>query len=363
LIKKNLISSADKLMAGKSLQVAGNHVNKLLALTFLLLIFLAPAFSIELPVIFTWDSLNSGYYIKAQTNKDISWNEYYRIGIEVDSVDYKQVRLMLKMNNRADFLKNYLELNEIQLTYSSNNWSVAAASKPIGYGRINSLNPYAVISPTDNEFLHQDSRFNGVGVSYEQNDNNITLGAGGNVQNQAMVSLAATLGKPGDSLLLSFSSEARAMDSHWRTPVAISAVKLMSISSIVKLNSELAISYYPSRDRTHEHISTFTQVELGINPSPINYLYLSAISEELEQSGLMLKQLQSSFSHDIKQLSLTAGLCIDLLGHDASNSYHVLGEWRFTKEQRLGIIYRWEENNNISSKHYVGIQAELKYGI
>lgn len=343
--------------------VKGIDLTKLLSLTFIFLACMQTAFSIELPVVFTWDSLNSGYYTKAQTNKEISWNEYYRIGINVDSVDYKQMHLKLKLSNRADFLNNYMELNEIQMTYATHHWSVAAASKPIGYGKHNSLNPYAVIAPADDEYLYQDSRFNGVAVSYKHNNSNLSLDVGGNVQNQTLMSLSAAWGKPNDSLSLSFSTEARAMDSHWRTPVSITALQLKNITPKVKLNSQLAIGYYPSHDRTKEHFSTFSQVELGIKPSPGSYLYVSALAKELEQSGVMLKQFQTSFSQDIKQFSLTSGLCLDILGSESSNSYHVLGEWRFAKEQRLGIIYRWEENINIPSKHYVGIQAELRYGI
>jgi hypothetical protein len=319
--------------------------------------------AIELPIVFKWDSLNSGYYTKAQTNKDISWDEFYRISIIVDSLSYKHAQLKLQLQNQADFLKNYLEIKEIQLAYGAKSWSVFAASKPIGYGMRNKLNPYYIVSPAQDDFLYQESRFNGAGVGYDDNNAHLTLAMGGNVQNQSMAYLSAAWGKEDKSFLIALAQEARAMDSHWRTPVSITALKLISDTPLLKLSTETAISYYPARDLTKEHFSSFNQIELGICPAPQTYIYVAAETNSIEPSGKALKQFHTALSKELGAFAFTPGFTLDLFDGISSRSYHFLSEWRVAKHQRLGVVYKYEENENITGRHFVGVQAELLYGI
>ncbi|MDD2229475.1 MAG: hypothetical protein PHY48_08700 [Candidatus Cloacimonetes bacterium] len=319
--------------------------------------------ALQIPLVFSWDSLNSGSYTETQTNKEISWNEFYRVGIAVDSVVYKQTELKFHAQNRAEFLKNYLELKDVQLTYRLDNWAIKASSQPIGYGIRDGRNPYHLLSPAKGDYLFQASRFNGLRIAYWRGESTFGIALGGNVQNQAIAAIDALWEKSDHSLQFSLSQEARAMDTFWRTPVGISAASADFNTQKLTLHSEFAFSYFPKHDLTKEHISTFSQLELGIKPSPQSFFYVIAESNQLEPKQNALQFFQTTFSYDIASFSLTPGVTIDSFENQSTSSYHFLAEWHLGKFQRVGMFYRLEESSHIKSRHIVGLQAELYYGI
>jgi len=334
---------------------------------FLISLFILSIFSsvsaLQIPLVITWDSSNNASYTEVQTDKEMSWNEYYRIGIAVDSLVYKQAELRFHAQNRANFLKNYIELKDIQFTYRMDNWSASASSKPIGYGLRETLNPYHLISPAKDDYMFQASRFNGLGLAYSKGETTVGISLGGNVQNQSITSLDAAWENPDHSLQLSFTQETRAMDTFWRTPVSISAASVNWNTKSVQLHSELALSYYPKHGLTNEHFSTLSQLELGIKPTLRSFIYVNAESMQLEPKQNALQHFQTSFSYDIASFSLTPGFTLDTYDKQSTHSYHFLAEWRMAKSQRLGIFYRLEQNSIIKSRHLFGLQAELSYGI
>ena len=322
-----------------------------------------PLAAIELPVTFLWDSANSTSYTPQQEGKELAWNEFYRIGIKLESLQLNDLKMNLHLQSHADFIDSYIEIKQFELVYSRAAWGLTAVTKPIGYGMADQLNPHYLVSPAMAAYRYQDTRFNGLELAFHNPQNQIVLTSGGNMQNQAIASVAYEWQRSDQALNLGLKQSARTLDSHFRSPVFISSSTLGFASDTILLQSELALCNYPELKLTKAHSALYAYGECQIMPTNTTTLHLSAETRESEPSGVHNQQYQFSLSRQYNTVSLTPMGQVDFLKKEAYYRANLIGDWEPLTGQRIGLFYGVEGSSAKSLKHNFGIQAELRYGL
>ncbi|MDD4309356.1 MAG: hypothetical protein PHO32_03170 [Candidatus Cloacimonetes bacterium] len=325
---------------------------------------------IELPIAFHWDSSNLASIAPSQEGKEVSWNEFYRIGIELDSLRWREFSLYCLLQSNPDYISNNLAIDNFQVSYRKTAWQFIAVTKPIGFGKRDKLNPYYIIDPTIHKYRFSESRFNGLGLNYHTTSSQIGASLGGNMQNQATGILNFLWENPDESITIAASQTAHVMDSHWRSPVMISSGAIEWNTDPLSLNSETAFSHFIGFDRTKAHNSIYNYTELGWKPSTASLIHLSAEYRTLEPASYLQQQYQLSFNNNIGCISITPGCLMDIYRNEEFYQANLLVNWfllsAYPKDyqtSRVGLLYRAEGKTLKSIKHSIGLQAELHYGI
>ncbi len=337
-------------------------LTRCILLTLLIITLSSSLFAIELPLSFNWFSQNNVQYNKSQPNKELKWDEFYRIDIAVDSIKYHDLQLDLLLRSRAEFISSYLELNKIDIVYSLSKMSFWGTTREAGYGKQSHFNPHSLIHPNFDRYLYQDTRFNGVGVTIDNRSNQFHLRLGGNKQNQAIAQLNSKWSiSPNFGAAIGF--EARAMDSFRRTPVFIGSASMEYHSQLVELRTDIATSYFPKSGRTKEHANSYGQLCLAYKPFAKSSLYLEAVMLQPESVSITQKNFKLSYSYRLKDLCFSPGVEYAKWGNHDDSSIFILNELWLRPEQRIGIIYRLEDSETANYNHYFGVQAVLRYGL
>lgn len=316
-------------------------------------------FALDLPLQLRWDSASISSYAPQQTDKEASWSEYYRVGIAIDSLSYKQASLSLLLQSHNDFISNAMELNELQLSYVIGNWQLSAESMPMGYGLQNTLNPYHLISPNQDSYLYQATRFNGLLLAHK----GIYGRLGGNVHTQSIGSLGYGWQNKAQTLQLGLDLSARSMDSHWRSPLNISSANLAFSGAKLKLNLESALSYYWDFNRTDAHTGLFALAEASYALNKDAYLYLTANTTQVEPSSKSIQEYQLAWHYSLGKISLNPATALERRIDTSFYKASLAADYSFIHGQRVGLFYRAQGSSLHSVQHAIGFQAELTYGL
>lgn len=329
----------------------------------LLIIGVSSALSaIDVPLRFDWFSQNNVQYNKSQPNKELKWDEFYRVDIAIDSVSYHDLQLDLLLRSRAEFLSSYLEFNKFDIVYNLFRVSLLGTTREIGYGKQYPLNPHNLIKPNFDRYLYQDARFNGLGFIWNNHGNQLQLRFGGNKQNQTITQLNSSW-NINRIYHLDIGLEARAMDSFRRTPVFIGSASMEYHSQLVELRTEFATSYFSKSGRTKEHANSYGQICLAYMPNSKSSIYLDAITLQSESLSTSQTDVNLSYNHRLNNFCFSPGVEYTKCGNLESTSLRMLSEIFIRPEQRVGIVYQIEESEESNYNHYFGVQAVLRYGI
>lgn len=313
--------------------------------------------SLDLPLQLSWDSHNELSFASEQSEKEYNWREFYRIGIGLDSLRAGPLRADLQLQSRADFITNQVEIRDFHLACELRGVTYSAASELFGYGRQNRLNPLHRISADMDDYRYQATRFNHLGLSYK----GFSLAAGGNQHNQAMFAVAwegiLTQAKLGYRI----SQEGRLKDSHWNTPVTISAAKVEYTDSWARIAGEAAYSHFFAYDNTPVHGSFYALADFRLYTA--SWLALNGSTEyaEAEPNGTRTFSIDSSLSISKHQLNLSPGFSFHRIGQTEVSGLSFGADWLFPPQQRLGILYRCVDLQQ--PIHVLGLQASLNFRI
>ena len=313
--------------------------------------------AVDLPLVLSWDSHNQLSFHKEQTEKEYRFREFYRLGLGLDSLQVNSLTMRFRLQNRASFLSNQLEVKDFALGYQAGILHFEAASSLTGYGKLNQTNPYHVISATQDDFRYQATRFNYLGLSLA----GFSLQSGGNTQNQLM--LKASYQNTLEALRLSYSisQEARIYDTHWHTPVAISSLKLSNDSSNHQLICETAVSSFFEHEETPAHNSFYLLVQGRMKARPWLQVFGEDEYRESEPMCQISKLVETGASVSYRQLVFTPGLRWDRVAGGEVESYYFSSDWQFLPDQRAGLLLQMTGGSN--PVYSLGFQAALRYAL
>ncbi len=319
-------------------------------------------YAIELPLDCTWYSQNGLRYNSSQTNKELNWDEFYQVDIAVDSLHYENVQLDLLLRNRADFLTNNIELNSLELSYHLPGITLFASTRDHGFGKSNKFNPHSLIEPRMQNYLYQDTRFNGIGFKVGRTSTYLSFIIGGNKQNQAISSVTGSWNN-GNSLQLELTAEGRVTDSFLRSPVYLGSFSGEYVQDRLHIATTNSASYFPDHGNTTEHINTFSLISLSYQAGTNSLVCFEAEHQKPEFIRSPITNIQASFHHRFHKLALSPGLSYHMINKEEDYGYYLLTEFWVNQHQRFGILYRMEDTQSAKLIHYFGLQAELRYGV
>jgi len=316
---------------------------------------------LEVPLFLRWKSINTGAYCPNQTGKEIHWNEFYQIGMGIDSLAYKDLFATMELRSRANFIENHIEIYKFDLSWAKNNWEITAGSIPWGYGLPNKLYSFAHVSADEDQYSYQATRLNRVYLGYNFADNKIAIDVGGDNHNQVTGKLTYQRQMPFG--YFQATEEIRAQDNHWQTPVSISSVNTQRQKGDLVLEAQLAFSFLPNYDVTEKHTTTYALLAGKYKINDLTELFGSGEYLELEPTLMSYQQYRIAFSRKISVYSLNPFYYLDY--YDKS-TFHRIGlswDWHFCQTQRIGLIYYMEGSKLNKAKHNLGIQANLELGL
>jgi len=260
-----------------------------------------------------WDSTNSIFYAPPQTEKQISWSEFYRTGIGLDSLSINDTYASFLIQNHADFITNQLKLHSFELGYKKGDWHISGATEPIGYGARSTLNLYHLVSPDMNDFPYQATRFNGIKLIDNSPTGSIGLAVGGSVHNQAMglAQYAYLGGQPLYTVILK--QEVRGQDNHWRSPVSISSLRFSYQKYLLRLNAETAYSYFVAMNKTAAHGSVYALGEVDFDVHNNLGIYALAEIKQVEPSSDYVQRYQCAASTALGHIILSPGVLYNVM--------------------------------------------------
>lgn len=337
--------------------------NALILILTILLFSLGVLSAIDIPLYVKWQSLN---YISENTNqpgKETSWNELYQALIGISPITAGPAEFSLNLVTNRLFHEPTITVQDIQLGYRMGSWLVSGKSAVIGHGTGFMTDNNAGLRRGYDIYRYQQTRFNGLGIGWEAQNARMELCLGGNIHNQAMANAEITwLPQPekiesGVSLVQEF----RSMDSHWLSPVSITAIKLTSETPLIKARQATAISYLPEDDTTPEHIEIYHQSELQLRLTKhlhpgigIMYLNREYTPKTLERYQAYLEYTPGSFTI-LPLTELTKVNSTSLWQHRLTAFYQIL------PQSKVGLFYEYSRQNSSQAVHSIGIEADLSY--
>ena len=342
-----------------------HFAHNVLKVSVLILFFcmLCAAYAIELPLYLNWNSVNNGFVNNAQPGKKLSWDEYYSIGLGLDSLKVNSTALSFLLTNQADFDENYLQLESIHLDYTYKSWYSSAQSTPQGYGKRNTLANRHIVNATQNKSLYRETRFNGLGIGYLLGSTLLELKWGGNKQNQSIALAKQTWNKHNNSLSIVTCQEARTQDSFWRRPVYTGAIRLLVKAKQLECYSEIAASLVPALAASETKYGVVQLLELSYRPDSCNQFFIAGDYTKPDISDFAISNVRLSYSREIGDISISPGITLNKVDSKRWASYHILGEWNIDTINSFGLFYRLEESSNKKYIHNLGLQARLSYGL
>ncbi len=319
--------------------------------------------AIDIPLVLKWDSANSIFYAPPQTTKKISWSEFYRTGIGLDSLSINDTYASFLIQNHANFITNQLKLHSFELGYKKDKWQISGTTEPIGYGARNTLNLYHFVSPDMDDFPYQATRFNGIKLIEFSSTSSIGLAVGGSVHNQAIgwAQYAYLGGQP--RYTINLKQEVRGQDNHWRSPVSISSLRFSYQKYPLLLNTETAYSYFVAMNKTTAHGSVYALGEVDL--IVLNNLTIYALAEikQVEPSSDYSQRYQCAASTALGQIIISPGVLHNVMEHHTYNKAYISADYYLNPSMRFGLIYGYEGSNLSSGKHSLGIQSSLSYDL
>lgn len=318
-------------------------------------------FALELPLFVNWTSANSFYYAPDQEDKELNWNEFYRLELGIDSLSYQNISTDLLIRSKANFLSTYLELHEAKLIYTAGKIHFGGIITDNGYTRSNQLHPSGIVNSAMDDYLFMPSRLNGIFLEYSSP---IILQAeiGGNFHNLATGKFSATFPFMNNSGTLALIQEVRTFDSQWHKPVLISAMQLNYDSPGLAASATTAMAMYPEFESRPSDIVPFAHLEARKDIDKGISIYLQAWYRELSPEISIHKSLDVAVSKQLSEFMLGAGSKYDHIHHDPQYTPYAVLQWLPEKGKQLGIYYRAIIGDSGSLLHQAGLQAELNFG-
>jgi hypothetical protein len=322
-----------------------------------LLAFAGVIYSLDLPLQLSWDSHNELSFAPEQSEKEYNWREFYQIGIQLDTLRAGPLLADFRLQSRADFITNQVEIRDFHLACEIKSITLSAASELYGYGKLYRLNPLHRISADLDDYRNQATRFNHLGLSYK----GFSLAGGGNQHNQAMLAVSWEGSLPQAKLGYRISQEGRLKDSHWNTPVSISAAQLSYLNGAARFIGEAVYSHYFAYDNTPMHGSLYALVEFRLSAAP--WLAVNGSSEyaETEPFGSKVLFMEYSANFRMNKLSFSPGFSFHRVWQTEVSGLSMSTDWLFSPQQRLGVLYRCEDLQQ--PVHVLGLQASLNFRI
>ncbi len=321
------------------------------------------AYCADIPLELNWDSANSFYYAPPQTNKSVSWSEFYRAEIALDSLYINDVYASFLIQNHADFLDNQLKLHSFELGYTKGTWQISGATEPIGYGAKSTLNPNHLISPDMDDFPYQATRFNRIKLSKSYRQSSISLALGGSVHNQAIGYAQWTYFGIKPAFTVSLKQEARGQDNHWRSPVSISSLNVSFQNELLRMNVESAYSYFFEMNKTHGHESVYALGEVDISVFDNYNIFALAELKQLEPGSESIQRYQGAVSTSFGQMVFSPGVLYNVLENTAYAKGYLSADYMINHSMRVGLIYGYEGSKIRSGKHSLSLQSSLTYDL
>ena len=317
--------------------------------------------ALEVPLFLRWKSINTGAYCPHQTGKEIHWNEFYQIGIGIDSLASKDLFATMELRSRANFIENYVELYRFDLSWAKSNCQISAGSIPWGYGLPNKLYSFSPVSADQDQYRYQATRLNRVRLGFGFAENLMAIDIGGDNHNQVIGIFTWQRQFPFG--YLKAAEEIRSQDNHWQTPVSISSLNTQIQKRDLVLEGQLAFSYLPNYNVTENHTTTYALVAGKYKIDDLTALFGSAEYLELEPTLMSYQQYRIALSRKISFFSLNPFYYLDYYDKSTFQRIGLSWDWHYCQTQRIGLIYYMEGSKLHKAKHNLGIQANLELGL
>jgi hypothetical protein len=333
----------------------------LISLWFLLC---SPAlFADTLPFYAQWRSLNTMYYDGSQTGKELSWDELYHAEFGFRGLQHKAVQLDLALETEQFFDRSRIMLKTIEISGRINPlWAIAAGSREHGFAKGFMMDEQPALMRGYQSYNFQQMRLNALRISHipSSSSSMFSLEIGGNIHNQAVAMFSWH--QWSESIELNASQELRTMDSHWRTPVAISGVDLSFASQVNKLRTVAALSLLPEVDSTVAHHELFTQAELEHSIFPTTNLALAAMLKMQDYAPRQTERYQVRLSQDLSEaISLSPIIELNIIDGSRFWWQRILINYQALPACDVGIYYDYSHFQTTEGRHSVGLA--LAFGV
>lgn len=330
---------------------------------------IASVSAIELPLYAQWQSLHSSYYDKAQTGKELSWDELYRAEFGINTVYYKDTMFKMAVDTEQFFDESHLRLKSIYFAVLKDHWLWAVGSTEHGYGegsdkgfgRRYSMDSLPVLARGYDPYHYQNMRLNSLELQYLKNNWRASLNLGGNVHNQATAMVNISTFNQTMNYHFEFQQEFRAMDNHWRTPVFISAIEAdyTPEHGRLQLNNSFAISALPKFDTTQAHHELYLQSEVSYQAMENSWLGAAARYQSREYAPKELQFYQIGATQRFKDFSLTPLTELSIIESEELWQHRLLGRYHLAPKKTIGIFYEYSHFDAQNPRHTVGLELDF----
>jgi hypothetical protein len=261
------IGNIGRLSAPKLCPVKG--INTGLAVKLLFVVFMLfsckVVMALNIPFIAGFSSDGHLDWYPSRNSRKHNWNDKYIITLGVDSLRYRDLEFSFTLSNQAEFTDQPMLLENIELKYHLDNWSITGKSAFQGIGEGSFFSQLYVSDANYNRYMYMQTRFNGIEGRYNQDRISTFLGLGGNPHNLAMSYLGIQYS--GSGFGFGFRTDASVKDVHWDGPRITPSVfafykdKRIRMQTGIAGNHVLKYNKHPARNEYFANAEL--QVELG----------------------------------------------------------------------------------------------------
>ncbi len=221
--------------------------------------------ALNIPFIAGFSSDGHLDWYPSRNSRKHNWNDKYIITLGVDSLRYRDLEFSFTLSNQAEFTDQPMLLENIELKYHLDNWSITGKSAFQGIGEGSFFSQLYVSDANYNRYMYMQTRFNGIEGRYNQDRISTFLGLGGNPHNLAMSYLGIQYS--GSGFGFGFRTDASVKDVHWDGPRITPSVfafykdKRIRMQTGIAGNHVLKYNKHPARNEYFANAEL--QVELG----------------------------------------------------------------------------------------------------
>jgi len=317
--------------------------------------------AIDIPFSAGWRSLLYESFNPAQEGKELSWNELYQASLGIQPIQVGPADFSLNLVTNRLFNETTISVQDFSLGFSAGNWRFEGGSSLIGHGTGFYMDDLAGLRRGYDIYRYQQSRFNKIAAGWKQDTWAAELAMGGNVHNQAMLETSLSWHPQAQDYIasVSFTQELRAMDSHWHSPVAISALSLTSAPACVQVKQTTALAYLPEYDTTQEHFELYHQSELLAQITSNLRSGIGIMYQNQDYSPKNLLRYQAFLEYFTGKLSLTPLSELELINSSRFWSHRITGSYHILPNSKISLFYEYQ--NSSQALHSIGLEADLSY--
>lgn len=327
-----------------------------------LLISCAGLAATELPIYARWQARHFGYYDTLQSGKELSWDQLYQAEIGIEGHKWENWEFGFALQSEEFFDEAIVRLKSFDLEYKlpDTRFSLGAGTGLQGYGGQSALDSLPVLEKGYNPYRFQMMRMNALTMAFESSPaSRWELKAGGNKHNQASLLLSFKRHAEGGYYL--FSCDARAMDNHWRTPVAIPALEYYESWNQISWGLSSALAVLPKWDATVQHNDFFALGELRYSSKILPEIGVAAAYQKQNYSPFEEQEYRLYLAHDAGHFRFTPIATLQEIDHERLWKYSFLSQYKLLNSSTIGAYYEYSYFGKNKPRHTMGLAIDLEY--